>query len=114
MISILKKIFGGTKHDKDVQSLKPIVLQINEEYARLSSLSDEQLKSKTHEFKALIQSRTATLQEELAELREQLIEACVAQPEATVRIDAPDAGARLALELLVRDDEHARVRGRWR
>ena len=72
MISILKKIFGGTKHDKDVQSLKPIVLQINEEYARLSSLSDEQLKSKTHEFKALIQSRTATLQEELAELREQL------------------------------------------
>jgi preprotein translocase subunit SecA len=72
MISILKKIFGGTKHDKDVQSLKPTVLQINEEYARLSSLTDEQLRSKTHEFKALIQSRTATLQEELAELREQL------------------------------------------
>jgi len=72
MISILKKIFGGTKHDKDVQSLKPTVLQINEEYARLSSLTDEQLRSKTHEFKALIQSRTAQLQEELAELREQL------------------------------------------
>ncbi|MFN5006128.1 MAG: preprotein translocase subunit SecA [Ignavibacteria bacterium] len=72
MISVLKKIFGGTKHDKDVQSLKPLVLQINEEYARLSSLTDEQLRSKTHEFKALIQSRTAPLQEELSGLREQL------------------------------------------
>ncbi|MGA1434913.1 MAG: preprotein translocase subunit SecA, partial [Candidatus Kapaibacteriota bacterium] len=72
MISVLKKIFGGTKHDKDVQSLKPLVLQINEEYTRLSSLSDEQLRSKTHEFKALIQSRTANLQEELSGLREQL------------------------------------------
>lgn len=72
MISVLKKIFGGTKHDKDVQSLKPLVLQINEEYSRLSTLTDEQLRSKTHEFKALIQSRTATLQEELLGLREQL------------------------------------------
>ncbi|MFM8841032.1 MAG: preprotein translocase subunit SecA [bacterium] len=72
MISVLKKIFGGTKHDKDVQSLKPLVLQINEEYSRLSALSDEQLRSKTHEFKALIQSRTAPLQEEIASLREQL------------------------------------------
>lgn len=72
MISVLKKIFGGTKHEKDVQSLKPLVLQINEEYARLSSLTDEQLRSKTHEFKALIQSRTAPLQEELSGLREQL------------------------------------------
>jgi hypothetical protein len=30
-----------------------------------------------------------------------------------MRIDASDAGARLAFELLVRDYEHARVRGRW-
>ena len=72
MISVLKKLFGGTKHDKDVQALRPVVMQINEEFATLSSLSDEELRGKTDEFKVLIQSRITAYQEEIQELRSTL------------------------------------------
>ena len=57
MLSILKKIFGGTKHEKDVKALRPVITQINEEYAQLHSVTDEQLRIKTDEFKAYIQSK---------------------------------------------------------
>ena len=57
MLSILKKIFGGTKHEKDVKALRPVITQINEEYAQLHSVTDEQLRIKTDEFKSYIQSK---------------------------------------------------------
>ena len=72
MLSILKKIFGGTKHDKDVQALRPVITQINEEYAQLYSLTDEQLRTKTDEFKALIQSKIEVYKQELEDLRTKL------------------------------------------
>jgi preprotein translocase subunit SecA len=50
MPNIITKIFG-TKHDRDVKKLRPIVAEINEEYEKLASLSDDELKAKTDEFK---------------------------------------------------------------
>ena len=72
MLSILKKIFGGTKHEKDVQALRPVITQINEEYAQLHSLTDEQLRAKTDEFKAYIQSKIEVYKQELEDLRTKL------------------------------------------
>ena len=48
--SALTKLFGS-KYERDVKNLTPLVDEINEIYAELSSLSDEQLKGKTDEFK---------------------------------------------------------------
>jgi preprotein translocase subunit SecA len=50
MANILTKIFG-TKHERDVKKLRPLVEQINEHYETLQSLTEEQLKGKTEEFR---------------------------------------------------------------
>ncbi len=47
---LFKKIMGDSQA-KLMKSLEPMVDQINEEFAGLSILSDEELKSKTREFR---------------------------------------------------------------
>ncbi|MEW5994725.1 MAG: preprotein translocase subunit SecA, partial [Candidatus Zixiibacteriota bacterium] len=50
MPNILEKIFG-TKHERDIKRMQPLMAEINEHFERLQSLSDEQLQAKTDEFK---------------------------------------------------------------
>ncbi len=50
MQNIITKIFG-TKHERDVKKLRPVVDEINEHYEKLASLTDEQLIAKTEEFR---------------------------------------------------------------
>ena len=54
MLSFLSKIFGGSKSDKDVKKLEPVVAEINNHFAQLQNLSNDQLRNKTHEFKSTI------------------------------------------------------------
>ena len=49
--TLLKSVFGS-KHDREVKRVGPIVGQINQLVASLPSLSDERLAAKTVEFKA--------------------------------------------------------------
>ncbi len=51
--NILTKIFGS-KHERDVKKIKPIVEEINTFFDEYKSLSDEELKGKTEEFKKRI------------------------------------------------------------
>lgn len=51
MMSILAKIFG-TKHEREMKTLRPLVQKINDFEAQISRLSDDELKAKTPEFKA--------------------------------------------------------------
>ncbi len=51
MIGLIKKIFGS-KNDREVKKFWPVVRQINELEAGLQSLSDEQLRGKTADWKA--------------------------------------------------------------
>jgi preprotein translocase subunit SecA len=57
MISFISKsvtkIFG-TKSERDIKALMPIVESIKKEYASLASLSDDDLRGKTAEFKSRI------------------------------------------------------------
>lgn len=55
----LKKIFGS-KYERDIKALQPLVDEINEIYAGLSTLSDEELKSKTGEFKRRLREGETT------------------------------------------------------
>ncbi len=47
---ILKSIFG-TKHDREMKAIKPIVDRINSLEPAVQQMSDDQLKAKTSEFK---------------------------------------------------------------
>lgn len=50
MFGLLKKIFG-TRNDREIKRIKKIVAKINDLEPEISALSDEELKTKTPEFK---------------------------------------------------------------
>jgi len=63
----ITKIFGS-KADRDLKELYPIVTEINAAYARLSSLSDDELRGKTAEFKHTIEARLKEIDDTIAEI----------------------------------------------
>lgn len=54
MIGFLSKLFGGNKSDKDVKRIQPLVAEINRVFGELQSLSHDQLRNKTQEFRQRI------------------------------------------------------------
>src|SRR5687768_8527596 len=66
MIGFFSKLFGGNKSDKDVKRIQPIVAQINSAYNELQSLSHDQLRNKTQEFRQRIQDHLKGVDEELS------------------------------------------------
>lgn len=54
MLGILSKLFGGNKSDKDVKKIMPVVEKINQYFASYASLSNDQLRQKTQEFRQRI------------------------------------------------------------
>lgn len=90
MLKFLEKIFGS-KHDKDVQRLLPIIDEINDEYAKLATLSDDELRAKTTEFRELIGERTKEFREELEALRTRLRREELSHDERVAIYDSIDA-----------------------
>ena len=56
---ITKKIFG-TKNERDLKKLQPLVDQINKFELEFQSFSDEQLKAKTTEFQNRLKNGETT------------------------------------------------------
>src|SRR3990167_1110056 len=50
MFALARKIFG-TKNDREIKALKPLVAEINSLESAISNLSDEALRDKTTQFK---------------------------------------------------------------
>ena len=71
--SFLKKIFGS-KHERDAKKLLPVVEEVNEAFAKLQDLSDDELRHKTEEFRARIKEETAEYEKEISELNAKLKE----------------------------------------
>ncbi len=69
MLGIIKKIFG-TKYDRDVKKYNPIVVEINEYYSQYNSLSNDELRNKTLEFKDRIAEHLKDIDSEISELKE--------------------------------------------
>lgn len=68
----LKKIFG-TKHDRDIKAMMPIIRKINELGPKMSALSDEELKAQTQLFRQRLEKGETTddlLPEAFAVVRE--------------------------------------------
>jgi len=67
MLGILSKLFGGSKSDKDVKKLQPIVVQVNRFYDEYRSLSNDDLRNKTQEFRARIKEHLSGIDQQIAE-----------------------------------------------
>lgn len=72
MFNFISKLFGGSKSERDVKSLSPLVQEINEYYNVYHQLSDEQLASKTQEFREIIRTKTLELETEKSEIEQKL------------------------------------------
>jgi len=67
----LAKIFG-TKSERDIKSIKPKVEEINNIYKDLESLSDDELKAKTEDFKKQIKEATAEIDHDIESISTKL------------------------------------------
>ncbi|GAA4470099.1 preprotein translocase subunit SecA [Nemorincola caseinilytica] len=67
MINFLSKLFGGSKSDKDVKKIQPIVAQVNQYYAGLQDLTNDELRNKTQEFRAYIQEYIANIDQQIVD-----------------------------------------------
>lgn len=67
MIGFLSKIFGGSKSDKDVKLIQPLVREVNEHFAAMASLSNDELRNKTQEFRARIKEYLVDIDNQIAD-----------------------------------------------
>ena len=70
MLGFLSKLFGS-KSDRDIKLIQPLVEKTKEEYAKLAGLSNDELRQKTLDFKARIQSGLEDIDKQIAELKTQ-------------------------------------------
>ncbi len=59
----------GSKSERDLKEIKPLVAKINEEYAKLQSLSHDALRNKTQEFQATISAYLKDINANIDELK---------------------------------------------
>ena len=59
LFDFASKLFGN-KYDKDLKEINPVVDQIKTAYTSIQSLSNDELRQKTLEFKNQIQDSVAT------------------------------------------------------
>jgi len=86
--AVLKKIFGS-KNERDIKKMAPLVAQINALEIEFQKLSDDQLKAKTAEFKARL-AQGATLDDILPEAFATVKNACRRLCGSTVHVCGRD------------------------
>ena len=67
----LTKIFG-TKSDRDIKIILPYVDKTNEEYEKLVSLSDDELRGKTEHIKQIIDERLEEIDSQISSLHQKV------------------------------------------
>ena len=68
MLGFLTKVFGS-KSERDIKAIQPLVIKINEAYAKLSSISNDELRSKTVYFKDVIAKALADIDGKISDLK---------------------------------------------
>jgi preprotein translocase subunit SecA len=67
MLGFISKLFGGNKSEKDVKKIEPLVIKINQHFAAYQSISNDELRGKTQEFRQRIKAHLAGIENEIAE-----------------------------------------------
>ncbi|MEJ2313125.1 MAG: hypothetical protein P8Y11_12065, partial [Gemmatimonadales bacterium] len=96
---MIKNIFNrivGTRFEREMKKLQPLVDAIMEHEERLATYSEEGLQAQTGRFRGIIAERTDAIEERIAELRERRRHT----EESSVREDLTEQIARAEEELL--------------
>jgi preprotein translocase subunit SecA len=68
MLKFLSKLFGGSKSEKDVVKLSPVVAKIGQYFTDYQQLSNDDLRNKTNEFRQRIKAHLTEIDKEIAAL----------------------------------------------
>lgn len=71
--SILKKVFGS-KADRDLKQIRPVLNKVLEAYGPIDNLSNDELRAKTEELKARMRECEAPFEKRIAEIKAKLDE----------------------------------------
>src|SRR5690554_4231490 len=89
MLKVLGKLFGS-KSERDVKQLRPLVEKIKAAYDQLQSLSNDELRGKTFAFKERIKEYLAELDEEIDGLKAEAEEIGLPMQQKTTIYDKID------------------------
>jgi preprotein translocase subunit SecA len=71
MIGIISKLFGGSKSEKDVKKISPQVDKINQYFAQYQSLSNDDLRNKTQEFRQRIAAHLSAIDKQIEDKKQE-------------------------------------------
>ncbi|WP_299007525.1 preprotein translocase subunit SecA [uncultured Tenacibaculum sp.] len=104
VLNSIIKLFVGDKQQKDLKSLQPIVEKVRSFENSLNSLSNDELRAKTIEFKSKIKDATKSFNNKIAELEEEAKKADIdRQEEIYTEIDKLKDEAYEASEAVLLD-----------
>nr|WP_299033042.1 preprotein translocase subunit SecA [uncultured Tenacibaculum sp.] len=104
VLNSIIKLFVGDKQQKDLKSLQPIVEKVRSFENSLNSLSNDELRAKTIEFKSKIKDATKSFNDKIAELEKEAKKADIdRQEEIYTEIDKLKDEAYEASEAVLLD-----------
>ena len=99
---LLTGVFG-TRHERERKRVQPIVDAINQEYERLQTVSEEELRSQTERFRERIREATGALEKRVEELKEQKKTTADAAEREQIDLELGGADGRGGVEGELRD-----------
>src|SRR6478736_4615373 len=66
MAGLFSSLFGGSKSEKDVKKISPLVADINQHFASFQSITNDQLRNKTQVFRQRIKDHLQEIDAEIA------------------------------------------------
>jgi preprotein translocase subunit SecA len=70
MLKFISKLFGGSKSEKDVQQIMPIVQKTNQFFQQYQSLTNDELRNKTQEFRQRIKEHLKGIDAQIEERKQ--------------------------------------------
>lgn len=89
MLTFLSKIFGS-KSERDIKHIQPLVEKIKAEYAKLESLTNDELRAKTADFKRRITEYLADIDAEVTALKAEAEQEGIDMTQKTALYDKVD------------------------
>src|SRR5262245_34805647 len=71
MAGLFSSLFGGSKSEKDVKKIAPLVTEINQHFTSFQSITNDQLRNKTQIFRQRIKDYLKEIDEEIASKNKQ-------------------------------------------
>ena len=100
---ILGKILGN-KSERDIKEISPVVEQIKQEYQRLVSLSNDELRNEADKLREIINERIKPEEDEISTLKEQAEEAEIEEGQKIYeRIDKLEETINEKIEVILND-----------